>query len=118
MLVILMVRALVTGASGYVGSRLVSELHALGVPVGCVARDPSRVAVDAAVTVHRGDMLDADSLRAIGDGYTTAYYLVHSMGRERWCRASPPDRRRGKIAAWNVCLESVDTSCGPPTRRP
>ncbi len=24
----------------------------------------------------------------------------------------------GKIAAWNVCLESVDTSCGPPTRRP
>ena len=25
----------------------------------------------------------------------------------------PPDRRPGTIAAWNVCLESVDTSCGP-----
>jgi hypothetical protein len=30
---------------------------------------------------------------------------------------APPDRRPGKIAAWNVYLESVDTSCGPPTRR-
>ena len=72
---------LVTGASGYVGGRLVRELHALGEPVGCVARDPSRVSFDPAVTVHRGDMLDPSSLSAIGDGYTTAYYLVHSMGR-------------------------------------
>jgi uncharacterized protein YbjT (DUF2867 family) len=76
-----MVRALVTGASGYVGSRLVRELHSLGEPVGCVARDPSRVTFDPAVTVHRGDMLDVNSLSSIGDGYTTAYYLVHSMGR-------------------------------------
>ena len=76
-----MVRSLVTGASGYVGNRLVRELHARGEPVGCVARDPSRVVFDPAVTVHRGDMLDASSLSAIGDGYTTAYYLVHSMGR-------------------------------------
>jgi len=37
-----MVRALVTGASGYVGSRLVRELHALGEPVGCLVRDPPR----------------------------------------------------------------------------
>jgi uncharacterized protein YbjT (DUF2867 family) len=33
------------------------------------------------VTVHRTDMLDPGFLSAIGDGYTTAYYLVHSMGR-------------------------------------
>jgi uncharacterized protein YbjT (DUF2867 family) len=73
--------ALVTGASGYVGSRLVRELYALGEPVGCVVRDPSRVSFDPAVAVHRGDMLDPRSLGAIGEGYTTAYYLVHSMGR-------------------------------------
>ena len=76
-----MVRTLVTGASGYVGGRLVQELRARGEPVGCVARDPSRVSFDRAVTVHRADMLAPDSLSAIGDGYTTAYYLVHSMGR-------------------------------------
>ncbi len=74
-------RALVTGASGYVGSRLVRELHALGEPVGCVVRDPSRVSFDPAVSVHRADLLDSGSLSAIGEGYTTAYYLVHSMGR-------------------------------------
>jgi uncharacterized protein YbjT (DUF2867 family) len=76
-----MVRALITGASGYVGSRLVGELRERGEPVGCVARDPSRVSFDEAVTVHRADMLDEGSLEAIGGGYSTAYYLVHSMGR-------------------------------------
>ena len=76
-----MARALVTGASGYVGSRLVGALHALGEPVGCVVRDPNRVSFDPDVAVHRADMLDPSSLSAIGDGYTTAYYLVHSMGR-------------------------------------
>jgi uncharacterized protein YbjT (DUF2867 family) len=74
-------RVLVTGASGYVGNRLVRELQALGEPVGCVVRDLSRVSFDPAVTVHRADMLDPNSLSAIGDGYATAYYLVHSMGR-------------------------------------
>ena len=76
-----MVRALVTGASGYIGSRLVRELQALGESVGCVVRDPSRASFGPAVTVHRADVLDPGSLSAIGDAYTTAYYLVHSMGR-------------------------------------
>jgi uncharacterized protein YbjT (DUF2867 family) len=76
-----MVRALVTGASGYIGSRLVRELYSLGEPVECVVRDPSRVSFDPTVAVHRADMLDPGSLSAIDDGYTTAYYLVHSMGR-------------------------------------
>ncbi len=57
------------------------ELCALGEPVGCVARDPARVSFDPGVTVHRADLLDPASLDAIGDGYATAYYLVHSMGR-------------------------------------
>jgi uncharacterized protein YbjT (DUF2867 family) len=100
-----MVRALVTGASGYVGSRLVRELHALGEPVGCVARDPSRVAVDAAVTVHRGDMLDPDSLSAIGDGYTMAYYLVHSMGRG----GGSDYEQRDALAASNFARFATDT---------
>ncbi len=92
-----MVRALVTGASGYVGSRLVRELQALGEPVGCVVRDPSRVSFDPAVTVHRADMLDPNSLTAISEGYATAYYLVHSMGRG----GGPDYEQRDAIAASN-----------------
>ena len=76
-----MVRALVTGASGYIGSRLVHKFEALGEPVGCVARDPRRVGFGPTVTIHHADLLDRGSLSAIGDGYSTAYYLVHSMGR-------------------------------------
>ncbi|MFZ0041748.1 MAG: NAD(P)H-binding protein [Solirubrobacteraceae bacterium] len=76
-----MERTLVTGASGYVGSRLVDALRRLDQPVGCVVRDPRRVGFDASVTVHEADVLDPRSLEAIGDGYSTAFYLVHSMGR-------------------------------------
>jgi uncharacterized protein YbjT (DUF2867 family) len=90
-------RALVTGASGYVGSRLVRELQALGAPVGCLVRDPRRVDFAPAVAVHRADMLDPSSLSAIGAGYTTAYYLVHSMGRG----ADSDYERRDAIAASN-----------------
>jgi uncharacterized protein YbjT (DUF2867 family) len=105
MLVCSMVRALVTGASGYIGSRLVRELHALGEPVGCVARDPSRVSFDPAITVHRADMLDTSSLNAIGDGYTTAYYLVHSMGRG----GDSDYEQRDAIAASNFARFTIAT---------
>ena len=97
-------RSLVTGASGYVGSRLVRELHALGEPVGCVARNPSRVSFDPAVTVHRADMLDPSSLRAIGESYTTAYYLVHSMGRG----GGADYERRDATAASNFARFATD----------
>ncbi len=70
---------LVTGASGYVGGRLVERLRADGGSVGVAVRDTSR-APDG-VTVHHADMLEPDSLTAIGDGYGSAFYLVHSMGR-------------------------------------
>jgi uncharacterized protein YbjT (DUF2867 family) len=98
-------RALVTGASGYVGSRLMRELHARGVPVGCIARDPSRVGFDPAITVHRADMLDASSLSAIGENYTTAYYLVHSMGRG----GDSDYERRDAIAASNFARFALAT---------
>jgi uncharacterized protein YbjT (DUF2867 family) len=35
----------------------------------------------AGLELHQGDVLDADSLRGAGEGISTAYYLVHSMGR-------------------------------------
>jgi uncharacterized protein YbjT (DUF2867 family) len=76
-----MTRALVTGATGYIGGRLVERLVADGVEVGAAVRDPGRARLPDGVEVHQADMLDPDSLEAIGTGYDAAFYLVHSMGR-------------------------------------
>ncbi len=76
-----MTRALVTGATGYIGGRLVDHLLDRGMQVGVAARDPTRTRFPDGVEVHRADMLDRGSLDAIGDSYDAAFYLVHSMGR-------------------------------------
>ena len=75
-------RVLVTGASGYVGGRLVPALEAGGQRVRCLARNPSYLAgrFSSRTEVVRGDVLDGDSLLDALRGVDTAYYLVHSMG--------------------------------------
>lgn len=71
---------LLTGASGYIGSRLLRVLEGDGVAVRCLARDPKRVARSRATTeVVAGDCLDEASLSAAMRGVDQAYYLVHSM---------------------------------------
>ncbi len=74
---------LVTGATGYIGGRLVPRLLDTGRRVRCLARDPSRLAGrpwhDQVETV-RGDVLDAASLAPALAGVHTAYYLIHSLG--------------------------------------
>jgi uncharacterized protein YbjT (DUF2867 family) len=90
------VRILVTGATGYIGGRLVPALLAAGHDVRCLARDPDKLSQDPwrdRVEVVRGDVLDAESLSAAFDGCDVAYYLVHSMDgggdfRERDRRAA------------------------------
>jgi uncharacterized protein YbjT (DUF2867 family) len=74
---------LVTGATGYVGGRLVPRLLEAGRRVRVLARDPSRLAGRPwaeAVEVVRGDVLDPSTLPAALDEVEVAYYLVHSMG--------------------------------------
>jgi lipocalin/uncharacterized protein YbjT (DUF2867 family)/ligand-binding SRPBCC domain-containing protein len=71
---------LLTGATGYVGSRLLRVLEEDGYPVRCLARDPRRVTPRQATTeVVAGDCLDEASLVAAMEGVDQAYYLVHSM---------------------------------------
>ncbi|OBK45911.1 NAD(P)H-binding protein [Mycobacterium sp. 1081908.1] len=78
-----MVRCLVTGATGYIGARLVPRLLDEGHDVRALARDPGKLADvpwrDRA-EVARGDLGDVESLTAAFDGIDVVYYLVHSMG--------------------------------------
>ncbi len=71
-----------TGASGYVGGRLVAALESAGRRVRCVTRRPELAAgrFGAGTEVVAGDVLDADSMRRAMAGVDLAYYLVHSLG--------------------------------------
>ena len=75
---------LLTGATGYVGGRLLKHLEAGGHTVRCLARRPEflRARVGGSTEVVQGDVLDAESLRVALTGVHTAYYLVHSMGAD------------------------------------
>jgi uncharacterized protein YbjT (DUF2867 family) len=72
---------LVTGATGYVGGRLVAALEQRGERVRCLARRPEhlRERVAGPTEVVAGDVLDRPTLDAALRGVEVAYYLVHSM---------------------------------------
>ena len=73
---------LLTGASGYIGGRLLKALESEGRRVRCLARRPEflQPRVAASTEVVKADCLDQSSLMPAMDGVHTAYYLVHSMG--------------------------------------
>jgi uncharacterized protein YbjT (DUF2867 family) len=74
---------LVTGATGFVGGRLATELVERAHPVRCLVRDRGHAAqlARAGCALHEGDVLERESLAGAGAGVELAYYLIHSMGR-------------------------------------
>jgi uncharacterized protein YbjT (DUF2867 family) len=73
---------LVTGATGYIGGRLVPLLLEAGHRVRCVARRPAKLDLMPwrdRVEVVPGDVLDPDSLKRAAAGCDAAFYLVHGM---------------------------------------
>ncbi|MBX5469739.1 MAG: NAD(P)H-binding protein [Thermoleophilaceae bacterium] len=70
---------LVTGATGYVGGRLVERLLREGRAVRALARDPSRLQRRTGLEAVEGDLLTGAGLERALDGCDHAYYLVHSM---------------------------------------
>ncbi len=74
-------QVLLTGATGYVGGRLLRRLEASGHRVRCLTRRPEALTTRIAdgTEVSAGDVLDPASLRRAMEGVEAAYYLVHSM---------------------------------------
>ena len=77
-------RVAVTGATGYIGTRLVPRLIAAGYRVRCLARSPRKLAdrpwyTDPRVEIVQSDLSDVKALARQLDGCEAAFYLVHSM---------------------------------------
>jgi uncharacterized protein YbjT (DUF2867 family) len=91
-------RTLVTGATGYVGGRLVPTLLQDGHEVRCLTRDSSRlrdVPWRAQVEVAEGDVLEPGAVRGALTDVDVAYYLVHAIGTGR--DFEERDRRAAQI---------------------
>lgn len=73
---------LLTGATGYIGGRLLRWMEENGCRVRCLARRPEflKPKVAASTEVVAGDVLDRGSLDDAFHGVSIAFYLVHSMG--------------------------------------
>lgn len=74
----------VTGATGYIGGRLVPRLLEAGYSVRCLARTARKLAgrawaSDPRVTITEGDVGDPATVQRFLEGCAAAYYLVHSM---------------------------------------
>ena len=73
---------LVSGATGYVGGRLIPRLLEAGYRVRCLVRDPGRLQGHAwlgQVEVVQGDVLVPETLVPAMQGVAVAYYLIHGM---------------------------------------
>ena len=76
-------KILLTGATGYIGKRLLPMLVSNGHEVYCIVRDAARfnleAAVSAKVSIAVGDLGDPHSFDNFPTDFDAAYYLVHSM---------------------------------------
>ncbi len=75
-------KILVTGATGYIGGRLVGTLIFMGHDVSVLVREPRKLARRnwPRVSVFKGDVMQPETLKPAMSGIDVAYYLVHSLG--------------------------------------
>src|SRR5215208_851044 len=96
---------LVTGATGYVGGRLLRRLAGDGRAIRALARSPEALEPLPGVEAVAGDLVSGAGLTRALDGCTTAYYLVHSM--EAAVRNDDPFADRDRMAAERFARAAV-----------
>jgi len=90
-----MMTVLVTGATGTVGSVVVSQLAAAGLKVRVFTRSPEKAKLPAGVTAFKGELLDVDALRAAMDGVKAVFLLCPVV----------PDELNITLSILNLCRE-------------
>lgn len=80
-------KVLITGANGYIGTRLLPVLLEKGHEVVCLVRDKRRFKEKSdfgdKVSIITGDLLKEQSIEAFPTDIDAAYYLVHSMADDK-----------------------------------
>ena len=102
-------RIAVTGATGYIGGRLVPRLIAEGHEVVCLARNPGKLdgrSWSEDVEAVHADVLEPDTLAPALQGCDIAYYLIHSMG------GADSFRDADRIAAHNFAEAATAAGVG------
>jgi uncharacterized protein YbjT (DUF2867 family) len=97
---------LVTGATGYIGGRLVPELLAADFRVRVVTRRPRNLSDRQwhdQVEIFQGDAADSDSLAEALRGVDVAYYLIHSLGTGADFQALDRRQAQNFAAAARAC---------------
>jgi uncharacterized protein YbjT (DUF2867 family) len=84
---------LVTGATGYIGGRLIERLARDGRPVRAMGRRPELLGRVPGAQGVRADVVSGEGLEAALDGCRSAYYLIHSMEPSADGDFSSRDRR-------------------------
>ncbi len=102
-------KALVTGATGFVGGRLASKLLEGGHEVRALVRNRTKAAdlKDAGCELHEGDVTKPETLAGAGEGVDVAYYLVHGMGRGSQGDFEESERRSARAFAHMARDEGV-----------
>jgi uncharacterized protein YbjT (DUF2867 family) len=103
-------RCLVTGATGYLGGRLVPRLLAKGHAVRCLVRDPGKlrdVPWFDQVEVVRGDVLDPSTLGPAMADVDVVHYLVHSLNDKNFADADRDGARHTAEAARTAGMRRI-----------